>query len=259
MNLYFASSLKTQSSAIILFTTIKYSLPFTFSHPAAVLPLAFIKKKWISVTGLVIGSLTPDFEYFFRMQQDSYYSHSLRGIFWFDLPLALLLVYLFNYLIKKELIENLPQFLNRRFSKFIYPGRNLNSRKDLLFVLISLLIGITSHIIWDKLTHKSMSLIDEQEHYTVFWEVNSIAGAIIIAAAVLKMPQGKKTQKSNIFIYWLLILSITLAFIYIRFLSTSGLRELGISAIVGFFAGLIITSVIEKIKSSPGSALFIKK
>ncbi|WP_220463965.1 DUF4184 family protein [Adhaeribacter radiodurans] len=41
-------------------------MPFTFSHPAIVLPLTLLLRKWYSLTGLVIGSLTPDFEYFYQ-------------------------------------------------------------------------------------------------------------------------------------------------------------------------------------------------
>lgn len=224
-------------------------MPFTFSHPAAILPLAFLKKKWVSVTGLIFGSITPDFEYFFRMQQNSVYSHTWDGVFWFDLPMGLLIIYLFNAVVRKELIENMPEFLNQRFSKFRYFDRNLYNGKEFLIVLISLLIGILSHLVWDKLTHRSVRLIDEQEHYTVFWEINSLVGAFIITFVILKMPKGNKIQGENIFFYWLFILIITAAVIYIRFLSTSGLRELGISAIVGFFTGLIITSLYKKLNN----------
>lgn len=223
-------------------------MPFTFSHPAAVLPLAIIPKKWISVTALVIGSITPDFEYFFRMEPGSEYSHTWTGVFWFDLPLALLLVYLFN-LIRKELIENLPEFFNRRFSDYTFFDRNLNKVLDFLIVIISLLTGIYSHLIWDRLTHKSVSMLDKQEHYTTFWEFNSIAGAIIIAAAIFKMRKGSKTKKRNILLYWLMISLITAATICVRFFSTSHVRELGISAIVGFLGGLIITSVFNMAKA----------
>lgn len=38
-------------------------MPFTFSHPAIILPLSYLPKKWFSLTGLIIGSLIPDFEY----------------------------------------------------------------------------------------------------------------------------------------------------------------------------------------------------
>lgn len=211
------------------------------------------------MTALVIGSITPDFEYFFRMEQNSYYSHTWGGIFWFDLPLGLLLVYLFNYLIKNDLIENLPKFFNRRFSRFTYFKRNLNSKKDFLFILISLLIGITSHIIWDRLTHKSVRLIDQEEHYTVFWEANSLVGAFLIASVIWKMPAGKNTQKSNIFFYWLIISVITIAVVYIRNMNTSHLRELGISVIVGFFTGLIVTSIVEKLKKSSSMPILLKR
>ncbi len=223
-------------------------MPFTFSHPAAVLPLSLIPKKWISVTGLVIGSITPDFEYFFRMEQDSMYSHTYGGIFWFDLPLGLFLVYLFNYLIRKDFIENLPVFLNTRFSKFSTFRRDLTSIKNLLFILFSLFLGILSHIIWDKLTHKTVHLIDEQEHYNIFWEANSIIGAVIIAAVVLNMPRGRKTQKSNILFYWLFISIITASVVYIRFLATTDFRDLGVSAISGFFIGLIAASIADQLK-----------
>lgn len=223
-------------------------MPFTFSHPAAVLPLGLIPKKWLSVTGMVIGSMTPDFEYFFNMKQDSIYSHTWAGIFWFDLPLALILVYLYDSLIKKSIIENLPQFLNRRFSGFETTSRNLSKVKDLAVVVFSLLIGILSHIIWDKLTHKTVHLIDEQEHYNIFWEANSIIGAVIIAAVILNMPMGKKTQKSNIFFYWLLVSMITACVVYIRFAATTDFRDLGVSGISGFFIGLIAASVADRLK-----------
>lgn len=223
-------------------------MPFTFSHPAAVLPLAFIPKKWVSVTALVIGSITPDFEYFFNMEQDSIYSHTWSGIFWFDLPLALSLVYLYDSLIRKSFIENLPEFLNKRFSRFESGSRNVNSIKDFTITIISLLIGITSHIIWDKLTHKTVRFIDEEEHYHVFWEANSLIGAAVIAAIILNMPAGRKTQQNNILFYWLLVFTVTSCVILIRFLATTDLRDLGVAAISGFFIGWIMTSIAEKLK-----------
>ena len=48
-------------------------MPFTFSHPAIVLPFS---KKWFSLTALVTGSIIPDFEYFFKMKGHSDYGHN---------------------------------------------------------------------------------------------------------------------------------------------------------------------------------------
>ncbi len=91
-------------------------MPFTFSHPAIVLPLNYLPKKWFSLTGLVIGSLTPDFEYFIRMKIKSEYSHTLEGLFWFDLPLGVLLAFIFHNIVRNNFYNNLPLFFKSRFS-----------------------------------------------------------------------------------------------------------------------------------------------
>lgn len=93
-------------------------MPFTFSHPAIVLPLTYLPKKWFSLTGLIIGSITPDFEYFIRMKVQRDYSHTLSGLFWFNLPLGILLAFIFHGIVRNSLIENLPLFLKSRFSNF---------------------------------------------------------------------------------------------------------------------------------------------
>ncbi|MHC0443524.1 DUF4184 family protein, partial [Flavobacterium sp. 3-210] len=76
--------------------------------------MRYLPKSWFSLTALIIGSLTPDFEYFLRMKVKSDYSHTLSGIFWFDLPLALLLTFLFHNLTRNLLFQNLPSFIKNR-------------------------------------------------------------------------------------------------------------------------------------------------
>ena len=93
-------------------------MPFTFSHPAIILPLTFLPKKWYSLTGLVIGSLTPDFEYFLRMKIQSNYSHSLSGIFWFDIPLSICLAFIFHNYVRNSLFDNLPTILKSRLTNY---------------------------------------------------------------------------------------------------------------------------------------------
>ncbi|WP_434297574.1 DUF4184 family protein [Clostridium sporogenes] len=39
-------------------------MPFTFSHPAIVLHLEKKWNKYFSFTALILGSMSPDFEYF---------------------------------------------------------------------------------------------------------------------------------------------------------------------------------------------------
>jgi len=93
-------------------------MPFTFSHPAIVLPLKFLPKRWFSLTALVIGSLTPDFEYFIRMKVQSDFSHTFLGIFWFYLPLGILLAFIFHNTVRNSLFVNIPMSLKSRLNRF---------------------------------------------------------------------------------------------------------------------------------------------
>jgi hypothetical protein len=80
-------------------------MPFTFSHPAAILPLRWLPNKYYSLTGLIIGSMTPDFEFLIRMNVGSIYSHTLAGIFYFDIPVGIAICFLFHDVVRDDLIE----------------------------------------------------------------------------------------------------------------------------------------------------------
>jgi hypothetical protein len=121
-------------------------MPFTFSHPAIVLPLENISGKTLSLTGLVIGSITPDFEYFIRMKIQSNYSHSLPGLFWFDLPLGLLLTFIYHFIVRNQLISNLPKILNRKLSAFKHFDWLTYFKQNWIKVIVSILIGAALHL-----------------------------------------------------------------------------------------------------------------
>src|ERR1700679_2947936 len=93
-------------------------MPFTFSHPAAVLPAKLLPDKWVSMTALVIGSITPDFEYFIRMKNVGLYGHTVIGVFWFDLPIVFALTFIYHKFVRDGLLDNLPRFLRNRLNKF---------------------------------------------------------------------------------------------------------------------------------------------
>ena len=128
-------------------------MPFTFSHPAVVLPATYLDKKYYCLSALIIGSMTPDFEYFIRMRDFSKYSHTWTGLFWFDIPLGLALLFLFHNVVRNTLIQYLPFSLNVRFSVFENFNWNNYFRQNRIVVLISLVAGITSHLLWDSFTH----------------------------------------------------------------------------------------------------------
>lgn len=127
-------------------------MPFTFSHPALILPLKQAKAHWFSLTGLAAGSMAPDFEYFFKVHATSTISETLPGIFTFNLPVAAGISLVFHQIIRGPLIRHLPKPFDKRFSGFL----NFNFLKYLkkypFRFLSSAFIGVFSHLGLDILT-----------------------------------------------------------------------------------------------------------
>src|SRR5690606_6477678 len=122
-------------------------MPFTPGHAAIVLP--FIRLRWLSATGLIIGSFSPDFEYFFKMSVSSNYSHTRAGLFYFDVPVTIFLAFLFHLVVKKNLIFNLPPFLQRKFHDTLQLDFMQYARSNWFVLILSSLGGAASHLFWD--------------------------------------------------------------------------------------------------------------
>ncbi len=113
-------------------------MPFTPAHSAAVLPL--VNRKFFSATALIAGSIAPDFEYFFRLNVKSVYSHTIAGIFYFDIPVALFLSFAFHYVIKRNLIRNIPLYFQRRFHDTVRTDFKTIMKTRVWAVILSALI-----------------------------------------------------------------------------------------------------------------------
>jgi hypothetical protein len=205
-------------------------MPFTFSHPALVLPVTWLPKKWYSLSGLIMGSMTPDFEYFIRMKDFSTFSHTIDGMFWFDVPLGLILLFLFHNIVRDIVIGYLPFSLNVRFSAFSGFNWNKYFRSNVLVVLISLLIGIASHVLWDSFTHAhgyffeaipafkdSVNVFSHHIYGAYFLQLSSsVIGGIMVMIAIFKLPEGYNTKEDNILNFWLLVSLVTISVVNIR-------------------------------------------
>lgn len=126
-------------------------MPLTFSHPAAVLPLARPLRKWSVPSALVIGSMVPDFAFFIPLGVTRTGSHSLAGLFWFCLPIGLVTYLIFHLFLKYPLVSLLPDAINRRLGHILGTTRLPNA--SWLAVSASLTIGALTHLIWDSFTH----------------------------------------------------------------------------------------------------------
>jgi hypothetical protein len=220
-------------------------VPFTFSHPAIVLPIGRLFRNRFSPAAMVIGSMTPDFEYFINFKQHSIYSHTWPGMFWFDLPLALLVYFLFTTIVKDQLIYHLPGFLNVRFSRFINVKRSMTVKK-VSIIVTALLIGIVSHLLWDKVTHRTVRLVEEgMELYSFIWDANSLIGAAFIGIVVWQMPKSDRVVSDRRTSFWLFNFEIVLLVMVLNSRWATW-RTLGVSAISGLFIALLLSSILLK-------------
>ncbi len=240
-------------------------MPLTFSHPAIILPAKYLSEKWVSMTGLIIGSITPDFEYFMRMKVESIYSHTWLGILWFDLPLALMLTFIYHYIIRNSFISNSPRFLKKRLSRYMGFSWINYFKHHFLQVIICLLIGIASHLFWDGFTHphgdfvrmisflKESATIDGYHiaNYRILQYISTIVGGIIVFYAIMKIPRDKEYAASNHPVYyWFFVIGTGIAAANIRILLGLHYWEyvtVATSAASGFIAGAIIVPLfLEK-------------
>lgn len=155
-------------------------MPFTFSHPAIIFPFKQAKPEWFSLTGLVAGSMAPDFEYFIKVHGTSTISESFTGIFIFNLPMAIAISLLFHLVIKDPLIRHLPRPFDRRFSGFLN-FRFLNYLKEHFWIFIlSCLLGVISHLALDMLTSpdQMLSSFHRLQQFTSFIEMSDGMGQL---------------------------------------------------------------------------------
>lgn len=238
-------------------------MPFTFSHPAAVLPLGKLPGKYISVTGLVIGSMVPDFEYFIRMHDRSDFSHSWGGIFYFDLPLSLILAFAYHLFVRNTLIDHLPGFLARRLQDFKKFDWSVHFRQAFITIIISIIIGATSHIVWDGFSHAHGLFVDmfpffnrhvpvAGHHIPVFVLMQhggSIAGALLILYSIWILPPDSSFNQDyrSFFGYWTAICVLMLLVALFRLKTTvneyENFDEKIVLLISGWLLGLFVVSL----------------
>ncbi|HLA71414.1 MAG TPA: DUF4184 family protein [Steroidobacteraceae bacterium] len=125
-------------------------MPFTISHAAAVLPLHAQGKYPLPLSALMIGSMAPDFGYFFSLATNRHVTHSFAGLFIFALPVGLLTWLFYVRILEKTTITLLPDAWHARFARTEAVTPALIARASLAIVL-----GATTHILWDAFTHRA--------------------------------------------------------------------------------------------------------
>jgi hypothetical protein len=124
------------------------SMPNPIAHPAASIPFA---RAGLVFSALVFGSLSPDFGYFVPLPGEFFF-YTVPGLILFDVPVGLLLLWLFHSLLKWPLLAALPVSWQRRLVKPAQ-GFSFGPPKHFAIILLSVLVGSLTHVVWDSFTH----------------------------------------------------------------------------------------------------------
>lgn len=236
-------------------------MPFTLSHSAAVLPI--LRSKYFSATGLIIGSMAPDFEYFFRMNVQGIYGHTWLGILYFDLPVAFLLAFLFHGVAKKNFIDQLPVFLQSRFREV----RNFDFftyLKDHKWIFVSsVIVGTATHIVWDGFTHEHQYFVRSlpevyEGRYVPFrgakyplWyalqQISTVVGGVFLIGYVFRMKPAEGVFNKPGFLYWILLIILIALIVVVRMqFASSNLKYVVvvITAVSAFCISITILGLI---------------
>jgi hypothetical protein len=130
-------------------------MPFTVSHAAAVLPLHRFGQGKLPMTALMVGSMAPDFGYFFAHDASRALTHSFASLPVFSLPVGLLVWLFYVVVLEKATITLLPDRWHTRFAHTDALTPSL-----LLRACVAILLGATTHLLWDGLTHRDTFVTD---------------------------------------------------------------------------------------------------
>jgi hypothetical protein len=180
-------------------------MPFTFAHPAAVLPLRRFKP--LHTVPLIIGSVAPDLPYYIpaRFNTIMTETHTALGTLWLDIPIGFM-VLLFGFLLRRPLTV----LMSPRARALCLQSLERFRHQPLhwLLAIVSIYVGTWTHLAWDSFTHDNGWLVRRVAAlsapvtiggYTgtmchVLQYVSSVAGLLILAIWYLRLPTPAAEQ-----------------------------------------------------------------
>jgi hypothetical protein len=172
-------------------------MPWTFVHPAAVLPLRKWGVKHLSFAGLVVGSISPDIGYYVGRFDLAVIAHTSLGLLILCLPTGLIL-YVIVRLLHRPVANMLPE--PHRSALLSMPEvPRLTSPPILFAVAVSIILGAMTHNAWDSLTHPAGYMVakvpllrvgvlrsSNVRVYDLLQHGSTLLGLLVVVAAYLK-------------------------------------------------------------------------
>ncbi len=188
------------------------AMPFT-PAPAAAAPLIDRLVRPIGLalpmSALVIGTMTPDFEYLVRLSPAGGRWHPPAGLVEYCLPAGLVSWWMFRTVISPALVRLLPPGLGTAAADRVAPGPTWHL---LPAAALAILLGALSHGAWDSFTHESHWGVREfpalntpvslghagmTPWYAILQYASSVVGIAVVVAVlwhwVAKQPPAART------------------------------------------------------------------
>lgn len=195
--------------------------------------------------------MTPDFEYFIRMSLEGDYGHTWWGIFYFDLPVGIVLLLLYFGVVSQVLRHNLPRVIRERSVLFQPPKRQNNLISFGLVLVLSLLLGATSHVAWDAFTHNNKLFteyfsvlripvyffFEDYPAYHILQHVSSLVGLAIVITTLFCLPRFAFVNRPTRY-FWISFSVLTCIFFAVRIYSMENEIKIGHVIVVLISASL---------------------
>jgi hypothetical protein len=181
-------------------------VPYTFAHPAAVLPLRRFCPELGVFAALIVGSVTPDLGYFVGDTELAFQAHSAVGLLTHCLPLGIL-SYVLAFILYVPMTRLLPS-PHRQALQAIKPFSLPTSPKRVAILALALILGAATHNVWDAFTHRTSALarhwpllrlpvfnIDRTTFVVadVLQHISSVFGLAVLAVMYARWLRDKKT------------------------------------------------------------------
>jgi hypothetical protein len=156
-------------------------MPFTLCHPALAIPIHRCAPALTSLSALAIGSMTPDFVYFFPLGVSGSFSHSWLGLILYCVPAGALVFAFYHALARDAFIACAPQAIAARMP--VAHQWPMQGARAVWVALVSLGIGAASHIVWDAFTHADTAVVN---YFTVLRSPVSLGAVALPLYKVLQ-------------------------------------------------------------------------
>ena len=131
-------------------------MPFTFAHPAAMLPLT---RGRLVAGALVAGTLAPDVPYYLPLPSwpgttAGAETHTVLGLVTLDLVIGVILYAAWRWAIRPAALALLPEPWGRAADDQTVAQPDLRSTSGWAVVGVSVVVGAVTHLLLDSLTHE---------------------------------------------------------------------------------------------------------